>query len=194
MTAKENRSKTVQISKNVNLLTNPNFKWVIEEAPNVTLFSQTFELPGVQVQYAQADNPFVPMKLPGDIATFNDLTFNFIVDENLHNYYEIYAWLMHISFPRAFAQFRKMSERKTQYPELGRSDISAMILTNKSNYLEHVRFVQCHPISLGSISFDHTSSDVSHPTCSVTFTYDYFVLMEKDTTRPSEVFPEKTGN
>ena len=189
----QNRKKIIEVSKKVNALTNPNFKWVIEEAPAVSLFSQTFELPGLQAQYAQVDNPFVAMKLPGDIATFNDLTFSFLVDENLDNYYEIYAWLMHTTFPRAFAQFRKMNSKQTQYPELGRSDISVAILTNKSNYIEQVKFVECHPISLGSISFDHTSSDVSHPTCSVSFTYDYFVLMEKDTTRPSEVFPEKTG-
>ena len=191
--ATERRKKIIEHSKKVNLLSNPNFKWVIEEAPMVSLFSQTFELPGVQVQPAPVDNPFVQMKLQGDMADFADLTFSFIVDENLDNYYEIYAWLMHMSFPRAFTQFKIMSERKTMYPELGRSDISAMVLTNKTNYIEQVKFVQCHPIALGNITFDHTSSDVIHPTCSVTFTYDYFVLMEKDRTNPSEVFPTKTG-
>lgn len=125
--------------------------------------------------------------------TFNDLQLTFIVDENLTNYYEIYAWMMHINFPRAFTQFRQMSERKTMYPELGRSDLSVMVLTNKANYIEQVKFVQCHPISLSEISFDHTSADVTHPTCSVTFTYDYFVMMETDKTNPSEFFVDKTG-
>lgn len=188
-----NKQKMVEVSKKVNLLTNPNFKWVIEEAPMVSLFSQTFELPGLSGEPAIVDNPFVTMKLQGDKMNFQDLSFSFIVDENLDNYYEIYAWLMHINFPRAFQQFQVMNAKKTQYPDLGRSDISAMILTNKSNYIEYVKFVQCHPIALGSISLDHTSSDVSHPTCSVTFSYDYFVLMEKDRTNPSEVFPTKTG-
>lgn len=189
----ERKEMIIDRSKKVNLLTNPNFRFVIEEAPKLSLFSQTFSLPGLSAEAPEVYNPFVTMKLQGDMVSFQDLQVNFIVDEDLTNYYEIYAWLMHINFPRAFTQFKEMSERKTMYPELGRTDLSVMVLTNKSNYIEQVRFVQCHPIALGEISFDHTSADVTHPTCSVTFTYDYFVMMETDKTNPSEVFAEKTG-
>ena len=177
-------------SRQVNLLTNPNFKFIIEELPNVALFSQSFQLPGVRTSPATVATPFVDMKYHGDKAAFDDLTIEFLVDENLENYYEIWAWMMHVTFPRSFEQFGAMMKRKTRYPwgpNRARSDISAIILTNKTNAFEVVRFISATPITLNPIQLQYTGEGITHPTCSVTFSYDYFVLVEKDRTEPSKV-------
>lgn len=177
-------------SRQVNLLTNPNFKFIIEELPNVALFSQSFQLPGVRTSPATVATPFVDMKYHGDKVSFDDLHINFLVDENLENYYEIWAWMMHVTFPRSFEQYGAMMKRKTRYPwgpNRARSDISVVFLTNKTNAFEIVKFVSATPIAIDSISMSHNSNGINHPTCSVTFSYDYFVLVEKDRTEPSKV-------
>lgn len=179
---KKSQHDTIIRSRQLNLMTDPNFRFVIEELPRVVLFSQTFTLPGIRVNPAVVDNPFVAMKLQGDMAEFDDLTFSFLVDENMNNYYEVYSWLMAMSFPRKFQQYQKMAALKTPFPEYGRSDISVAMLTNKTNYVESVKFVQCHPISLGDISLTHANAGVEHPTCQITFTYDYFILEHQDDT------------
>ena len=167
--------------REVNLLTNPNFKVVIEEAPMVSLFSQTFTLPSVSAPAAVAVNPFVDRKMPADHSIFSDLSIDFLVDENMNNYYELYAWIMHLSFPRAFTQFLKMNEGLTGYPNLAKSNIYVHILSNKTNLIDVVKFFNCFPTSLGQISMDHTNNDVTHPTCNVTFAYDYFVMGRDNT-------------
>ena len=176
-------------TRQVNLLTNPNFKFIIEELPTVALFSQSFQLPGIRTSPASVATPFVDMKYHGDTATFDDLTVDFLVDENLDNYYEIYAWMMHVLFPRSFEQFKGMMQGKTRYPwgpNRARSDITCVFLTNKTNGFEMVRFMSATPIALNPIQLQYTGEGITHPTCSVTFSYDYFVLTQKDRTEPSK--------
>lgn len=178
---KETFIEQYQDNREINLLTNPNFKILIQEAPLISLFSQTFELPSISAPAAVAATPFVDMKYHSDKPAFSDLTINFLVDENMQNYYELYAWMMHLSFPRMFKQYDKMYSGLTRYPNLARSNIYVMMLTNKTNLIDVVRFHQCFPTALGAISMEYTGDDVSHPVCSVTFSYDFFTFGKEDT-------------
>lgn len=173
------------LTRELNLLTNPNFMYVIEELPGVNLMSQSFELPAIQFGQAPVTSPFIDYNLPGEKVQFTNFNCTFLVDENLHNYYEVWKWMMQLGFPRAFKQYRQMLEDKKYKVK---SDIHVIITTNKMNQIEVVRFHGCFPVSLSEIMFSHTDSSVSHPQCTVIFSYDYFTFEYLDDTMGKSPF------
>jgi hypothetical protein len=49
-----------------------------------------------------------------------------------------------------------------------------IILDSNNNVAREIQFINAMPISLGSIPFDITASDVEYLTATVSFQYDYY--------------------
>jgi hypothetical protein len=156
--------------ENTNPLTPTNYKLMIQNLPNVTYFAQRVLLPGVNMGIALQASPFAAkLKWPGDSMEYGTLPVEFIVDENMQNWYEIYKWMQKCVAIRDFSE--------AENAEKVFSDIHLLVLTNKKNPNFGFEFRHAFPISLSGIQFDSAVSDVPNIICTATFAYTDYDLI-----------------
>jgi len=109
-------------------------------------------------------NSSIDYSIPGSKLQFHPLTINFLVDEDLLNYKEVYNWMMEMRSP----------ENSTQKDVW--SDCVLSLLSNQGNPLHHITFVDTYPIELSDLQFDYrTPADPQF--ASVTLEYTYFKFL-----------------
>ena len=84
-----------------------NTQWRInfDRLPLITWFCTNANIPGVTLGEAQYPTPMSDMPLSGDKLTFDTLNIQFIVDEELRNYRELWEWIVGIGFPKSHSQW-----------------------------------------------------------------------------------------
>lgn len=157
---------------NMNLLGDNTFHFAIRELPAVSLFAQTVDIPGVNIGRAIVPTSNVDYNQPGDKVEFDDLSIQFIVDEDLANYREVWNWIMYLGYPESTEQFRMLADGETQYTE--KSDIYMTTTTNKFNPNWHLKFVDAFPVMLSGISFINNNITLMPLVATVTFDYSYY--------------------
>lgn len=154
--------------ENYNLLNGTNFKFTTSKVPGVEYFCTDVTFPSISIGQIAMDTPMGPHYEPGVSIQFTELSCDFLVDEEMSNYFELFKWMRECSVP---------PKNPTPYPG-GKffpfADLSLTILDNTLNAQYEINFVNAFPVSLGSISFD---SDVDTPVparCNVMFRFDHF--------------------
>jgi len=159
--------------------TNPAlFKLIFEKIPDVVYWSYSVNLPGVSLGEAIQPTPFLDLKIPGDKLVFDPLVINFIVQENLENYIQIFDWMVGLGHPESLQQYKdwnrsnsKNSPRQNRY-----SDATLFILSNKSNPIIKVNFFDVWPSSLSPLTYDASISDTTPISTDATFNYTYYTI------------------
>lgn len=154
------------------------FKLVFNKFPNVEYWSYSVNVPGVTLGEAIQPNPFLDLKLPGDKLTFDPLILNFIVQENLANYIELFNWIFNIGHPEDLASYKSIAradESKSIKSNLY-SDATLFILSNKHNPIVKVKFIDVYPTALSPLTYDASITDVTPITTDVTLNYSYYKL------------------
>jgi len=150
--------------RNLNQLNAVAFRLVFNRMPEIEYSCQSVSIPSlilggpVLVPTPLSDTPN-----PGDKITFDNLTINFIVDEDLSNYKEVYSWITGLGFPESFDQF-------TQLDELT-SDATVITLTNNMQPNAQFKFRDCFPVSLGNIDFSTTNTDMDPIVVGASFSF-----------------------
>ena len=149
---------------NKSLLSKNNFRLLIDKVPSVEFFVKSVNIPGVQFTETIAPAGIgLDAFFPGDKVTFDTLSVNFLVDEDLGNFKEIFDWMdaiVPVSDPSAYAAFVESSKTTTgeqsavdnnmnQY-----SDITLVTNTNKNVPNKFFRFHDAFPISLSGIELE----------------------------------------
>lgn len=161
-----------------NFLQNNQFQLVIPSFETTRFLSTSFQIPSVQLPNTVADSPFSKMKLAGDKIDFEPLQFEFIVDEAMNNYEEVYNWLMSIGYVEDFDHYKTYAQ-KSKYQPLGEQDIQVIVLDSKENPIRTFTFFNAVPTALQGMEFDAGVNDIQYIRSRVTFAYDYFT-MDKD--------------
>ena len=157
--------------ENRNFLSPLNFKFQIKRAPTVNFFIQKANFPSIALPNTEATNPFLNIPYGGDHLTYGDLDIVFKVDEDLTNYLEIHNWIRSMGRPISGAEYRKL-EIQPSYTGNGLvSDISLTVLANSKMPNYEVVFRDAFPVSLGTLQFDTTSTDVDYLEIEATFKY-----------------------
>jgi hypothetical protein len=164
----------LELPQNLNILGNNNFHFEIRELPTVSLFAQTFTIPGVSLGREQIPTSAVNYNMPSEKMEFEDLVFTFMIDEHLKNWLEIFNWIVSLGFPENTSQFRDMKEGRKSYSEV--SDIIMTTTTNKFNAANEFHFVDCFPTDLSPVDFTNTDTTISPIQATVTFDYSYFTV------------------
>lgn len=164
---------------NINFLPKTGFTFAFKRTPNIRFYCQKANLPGFSVDPTHEGSPFVSIPLYGDHVDFEELRLNFIVDEDMANYMEIWNWLIALGWPRSYADFAQLA-MNPEYTGLGPvADCSLLILDAKKNPNWEVAFTDAFPIALGNIDFD-TRDEYGYATVDVTFRYrDYKMIRAK---------------
>lgn len=166
-------------SPSSNDFTNPAlFRLTFKKFPNIDYLSYNVIVPGVSLGEIIQPTPLLDLRLPGDKLTFDPLTLNFIVQENLANYIEIYNWMFGIGHPQSLDSYKSIvrssptnSNRVNIY-----SDAILYILSNKQNPIAKVTFVDTYPTALSPLNYDASMTDVVPITTDVTINYSYYIL------------------
>ena len=126
------------------------------------------------------------LDVPGDKMTYGDFTLRFLVDENLENYMAVHNWLTGLGYPETTQQFRDLTTDDEGLRDLKRqfSDGSLHILNSNFRTQAIVKFRDLFPISLTSLNFEASDTDVNHFTADVTFKYTVYNIFAADGRTP----------
>ena len=163
---------------NRNFLTGVGFKFTLGKYPKIDFFSNSARIPELSLDTAVQPTYLKDIDVPGEKLTYGDFTLRFLVDENMENYISVYNWLYGLGFPEETDQFRKLTTDQGGVRDLkqGFSDGTLRILNSNFNEVAKVKFKDLFPVSLTSLDFDATSTDVSYFTAEATFKYTIYEL------------------
>ena len=169
--------------ENRNFLSGVGFKFNLTKFPKVDFFSNSARIPELSLELTTQASYLKNIDIPGERLTFGDFTLRFLVDENMENYQSIYDWLTGLGFPettREFANLTKDSDGQRD-PKEAFCDGTLRILNSNYREVAKVKFKDLFPVSLSSLEFDATSTDVQYFTAEATFKYTIYDLVSSTT-------------
>ena len=165
---------------NRNFLSPTGFKFSLKRAPKVAFFCNQANIPDINLGVALQPSYLKDIDVPGDKLQFGDLTLRFLVDEDLGNYMEIQNWMRGLGYPEEVAQFRNLEKEATVTGPYVKdrqniySDGTLQILSSNLVAKFQINFDDLFPVSLSTISFDATDTDIEYFTADVTFKYTIY--------------------
>ena len=164
--------------ENRNYLSSIGFKFNLAKYPKVDFFSNSAIIPQLTLATATQPTYLKDIDVPGEKLTFGDFTLKFLVDENMENYLAVYNWLVGLGFPETTKQFKDITTDSADQRDLTEAFCDGTLRILNSNYREisRVKFKDLFPVSLTSLDFDATTSDVQYFTAQATFKYTVYDL------------------
>lgn len=175
---------SIKSPKNRNFLAVKNFDFSISRTPKTNYFVQSSMIPGITSGEAEIGTPFTNIKFQPDRLVFSPLEITMICDEDMESWEEISNWLVGITYPQNFQQYKNLVQGKiNETPFIGSfppgdiySNATLFVTTNKSNIKLEFDFSYLYPVTISSINFSTTESDVEYITFDVTFNYLYYTF------------------
>lgn len=141
-----------------------NFQVIFNRIPNVVFKLQQVNVPTLTLAPTRLPtHGDVEVYLPGDTLVFEDWTFDFIVDEDLSNYRELYNW------------FRDLVDEIDLQDKVDTA--SLLFLDNNKVPMFSFNFEEIFPTILTDLLFV-TNTDDSTLVCSASFKYSHFHITE----------------
>lgn len=165
------------LTTNINYLQPTSFKLVLDRAnyPNLEFFCQSVTHPGMLISSVELPyKKITGVPFPGDKLTFNELSANIILDEDMKGYEEMYSWIRRILDTNIKNPLDRNRSTPPHY-----ADITLHILSSHNNMTKQVRYLSCVPTALGDIQFESTADGGTFITFSASFRFDYFELYSR---------------
>jgi len=160
--------------KNQDLIKSDNYVFDIERFPDLKFKCTSVNLPGISLGFMPFEHPIEVIKLPGTSLIYEDLILTFLIDDNLTNYKTIYNW-MHVLKTLHNQEESSFNDLENQIQGIREgyfSDCILMILSNKNNIIQKVKFTDCFPYNLGDLDF--RVGETTEIIMNVTFAYTRF--------------------
>jgi hypothetical protein len=164
--------------QNRNFLSPVGFKFSLAKEPKVVFFCNSARIPEITLQTNIQPSYLKDLDVPGEKLSYGDLNLRFLVDENLENYMAVHNWLTGLGYPETTGQYADLIiENGIRDPKDAFSDGTLHILN--SNYKDNavVKFKDLFPVSLSSLDFDATLTDVQYFTAEVSFKYTVYNIL-----------------
>jgi len=170
---------------NRNLLSIGGFKLVINKCPKVDFLCNRANLPGMSLDVAVQATYLRDLPVPGEKLNYQDLVVNFLVDEKLENYIQLYEWLTSLGYPESLDQFSRLQKNSRFFPDDNssfqeRSDATLIILNSNYQEAASIKFRDLFPTELTGIPFDATIEEQQYYTATAVFKYTMFDLIDDD--------------
>ena len=148
--------------------------------PKAAFFCNSARIPEIVLGTAIQPSYLKDIDVPGEKLTYGDLTIRFIVDENLENYMSIHNWLTGIGFPETPKQFTEQTTDEDNLRDLNEqwSDGSLSVLNSNYRTTANVKFQDLFPVSLTSLDFDATETDIQYFTAEAVFKYTVYNIVD----------------
>jgi len=163
---------------NRNFLSGIGFKFNLGKYPKVDFFCNTAKIPEIKLETATQPAYLKDIDIPGTKITYGDLSLQFLVDENMENYKIIHDWITGLGFPETTQQFKTLTTDDESIRDMKEqfADGTLRILNSNFNEVAKVKFLDLFPVSLSSLNFDATSTDVNYFTAQASFKYTVYQL------------------
>ena len=165
--------------QNRNFLSGVAFKFNLTKFPKVDFFSNSARIPELNLELTRQPSYLKNIDVPGERLTYGDFTLRFLVDENMENYIAIYNWLKGLGFPETTKQYKDVitDSQGQRDPKEAFCDGTLRILNSNYRDVAKVKFNDLFPVSLTSLEFDATNTDVQFFTAEATFKYTLYKLV-----------------
>ena len=167
------------------------FKFQTTKLPRVEFNCIQANIPGITLTEIQQPTRLIPIKIPGNDLTFENLNITFIVDEDLTNYRSVHDWMAGLSQMDSDEKYRALiSDGQDRMPrsqqnnstDAGRvtsatndgaiySDSKLIILSARNTPLVELTFTDCYPLSLSALEYNQNATDVEYLQATVSFGY-----------------------
>jgi hypothetical protein len=168
--------------QNRNFLSPVGFKFTLAKEPKIAFMCNSARIPEISLGIAKQPSYLKIIDVPGEILTYGDLVLKFLVDENMENYMAIHNWLTGLGFPETTQQYKDLTinDQGIKDSKEAFSDGSLSILNSNYKSTATVKFRDLFPVSLSSLEFDATPTDVVYLTAQVTFKYTIYDILGAD--------------
>ena len=169
---------------NRNFLAPTGFKFSLKRSPAAAFFCNQANIPSMDLGVATQPSYLKDIPTPGDKIDFGDLSIRFLVDEDLVNYMELQRWIRGLGFPDSMKDFKDLEKEAVITPSFANkgdniySDGTLQILSSNLVAKFNVNFKDLFPVSLSTITFDATDTDVEYFTAEATFKYTIYNLTD----------------
>lgn len=154
--------------KQQNFLSPIEFRFTIKRLPNVSFYVQAATVPGLSMATTDQATPFKTIYRAGDKLQYDDFSVTVRLDEYMESYNEIFAWMVGLTKPESFDQYRKLQQSDDGLY----SDATLIIFDSRKNPAIEVNFKDMFPISMSGVAMDTTQSGVVFATCEITFKHN----------------------
>lgn len=151
-----------------NFLSPIGFRFTIKRLPNVSFYVQGATIPGLSMSPTQVQTPFKTLSLVGDKLQHEPFSVTVRLDEYMESYNEIFDWMVKATKNDSYDQYRQLANSDDGVY----SDASLIILDSRGNPSLEVNFKDVFPISIGSVTFDTTQTDVNYVTSEISFEHN----------------------
>ena len=163
-----------QTPTNKSFLSNNKYEFVIDRLPHVTFFIQSVVIPDVSLVGTQVPSPYVSVPIPGNILNYGELQVNYIMDEDMKAWREIYDWMYNLGNPESRNKIGDLTQT------LGRrnsvtSDASLLIKSNANNPRVKFTFKDIFPTTLGGLTLSSTEGQ-EFITSTISFLYSHYTV------------------
>lgn len=175
-----NWTGVMAVTPSTNYLRPNSFKFQIAKIPNVTYTCQSANLPQLSLGSAMQQTPFVDIPHPGDKVFFGEFIIQFLINEDMSNYKELYDWVASIGVPSGGDQYGELTRRASVYKpdeyNNAFSDAALLILNSNNVPVVRLNFQDLWPTSVEGLNFDITSSGMEYFVGTASFRYKVFTI------------------
>ena len=167
------------------------FKFQITKLPRVEFNSIQVNIPGITLTELNQPTRLMPVRIPGNDMTFEDLSVTFIVDEDLTNYRSVHDWMAGLAQMDSDDKYRELItdggdrmplSQQANLQDAGRvttatndsaifSDAKMIILSARNIPIVELTFEDTYPKSLSGLDYNQSATDVEYLTATVTLGY-----------------------
>jgi hypothetical protein len=163
-----------QTPTNKSFLSNNKYEFVIDRLPHVTFFIQSVVIPDVSLVGTQVPSPYVSVPIPGNILNYGELQVNYIMDEDMKAWREIYDWMYNLGNPESRNKIGDLTQT------LGRrnsvtSDASLLVKSNANNPRVKFTFKDIFPTTLGGLTLSSNEGQ-EFITSTISFLYSHYTV------------------
>ena len=167
--------------QNRNFLSPVGFNFTLAKEPKVSFFCNSARIPEITLSLVQQPSYLKDIDVPGGKLQYGDLSLRFLVDEDMMNYMVVHNWLTGLGFPETTGQYKELitDDDGLQDSKRAFSDGSLYILDSNYNTNSIVKFKDLFPVSLTSLEFDSTQTDIQYFTAEVSFKYTIYNILSE---------------
>jgi hypothetical protein len=168
--------------RNVNLLSEGNFQIDIPRLKYLNPHVTGANIPALTLPNVFIKTGLTALPNPSDNIEWASLSVSFLVDEEMHNWFEIYDWIVGLGFPESQTQFDDWMSNYKSINAGTFDDATLVVYTNKKNPAVEVTFKNIVPLYLSEVAFRTDTQNEFLP-CTVNFaveTYSYRRVSKTD--------------
>lgn len=159
--------------RNINILSEANFQIDIGKLKYLNPHCTGVNIPSLTLPNTFIKTGLTALPNPSDNIEWASLSIQFLVDEELRNWLEIFDWIVGIGFPNDPAEFKDWIAHYKSVNEATFSDATVIIQSNKKNPLIEVNFKNIFPLYLSEVQLRSDSTNEYVP-CTANFAIESY--------------------